>query len=233
MKKIFTITTLLILSVLKLSAQSDDTFYLDVAKEKLAAGECEVAQDYYNAYKILADVSIPSLEQQIEECINKQQDAQETPKPNYKEPSLGQRPVTNSESFEDKQESTWNQFENAHDKIWQEFDTRQRETWGTGNYSDSLSKTNELHLCPKCHEEAKSDNTYYAAYGIGRGKNLTLATQKASQSAQMELIRLIGDKEFYTSYIEKVCQETNMDINGSYIVCITLRYPKNKIKENK
>ena len=53
------------------NAQSDNSYYLNTALEKLKAGDCESAQKFYNVYKDLSGSSISSVEVLIADCSRK------------------------------------------------------------------------------------------------------------------------------------------------------------------
>lgn len=59
------------------NAQSDYSTYLNKAREKIEAGDCEGAQKFYNVYKELSGQTSSSLEKSISDC-NKQKNSQKT-----------------------------------------------------------------------------------------------------------------------------------------------------------
>lgn len=50
-------------------AQSDDSTYINKAVEKLAEGDCQSAQRYYNVYKEMSGKTIKYLENEIKDCF--------------------------------------------------------------------------------------------------------------------------------------------------------------------
>lgn len=78
-----------------------------------------------------------------------------------------------------------------------------------------------------CSKEAQSDDEYYGALGKGEGHNMSLAMIDATQKAQFELLKLVGE-ELVDDKVEKVCQIYYQDKFGMFNVFVALRYPKQK-----
>lgn len=76
-----------------------------------------------------------------------------------------------------------------------------------------------------CSKEAQSDDEYYGVLGKGNGHSMSLAMIDATQKAQLELIKLVGE-ELIDYKIDKVCQVYYQDKYGVFNVYVALRYPK-------
>ena len=76
-----------------------------------------------------------------------------------------------------------------------------------------------------CSKESQSDDEYYGVLGKGTGHNMSRAMIDATQKAQIELLKVVGD-ELIDYKIEKVCQIYYQDKYGMFNVYVALRYPK-------
>lgn len=85
----------------------------------------------------------------------------------------------------------------------------------------------EEEIAMPCSKEAKSDEEYYGVLGIGKGHSMSSAMIDATQKAQFELLKLVGE-ELKESQIDKVCQVYYQDRHGEFNVYVALKYPKAK-----
>lgn len=85
----------------------------------------------------------------------------------------------------------------------------------------------EEEMAVPCAKDAKSDDEYYGVLGIGKGHNMSAAMIDATQKAQIELLKLVGE-ELIDYKIDKVCQIYYQDKYGVFNVYVALKYPKMK-----
>lgn len=83
----------------------------------------------------------------------------------------------------------------------------------------------EEEIAIPCSKESQSDDEYYGVLGKGTGHSMSHAMIDATQKAQIELLKVVGD-ELIDYKIEKVCQIYYQDKYGMFNVYVALRYPK-------